>query len=121
MANKTTKQLRQRISQACKAKQPSVVHSTPVFNYHSHSGSKESFFVNVEFPTAIVKGGVNSTCARRNMRQRILINEDSGGVKSSVTCHEPIDAKRFNVPKNHNYLAGAYRQTVQTSSRPAVV
>lgn len=78
--------------------------------------------MNVEFPTAIVKGGgVNSVCARRNMRQRIFINEDSAGVKSSVTCHEPIDAKQFNTPKNHNYLVGSYKQTVQTSSRPAVV
>ena len=65
--------------------------------------------------------GVVSQNPRRNMRQRIYVNVDNHGVKSSVTCHEPIDPKRFNVPKNHGYMVGAYKQTVQTSSRPAVV
>ena len=73
--------------------------------------------------TIVKPNGENVVSAnpRRNMQMRIYVNEDGQGKKQSVTCHEPIDRKRFMVHQNHGYLAGQYRQTMPTSSRPAVV
>jgi len=61
---------------------------------------------------------VISQSTKRNMQQVVYHNVDAKGCKSSITRHEPISDKRFVKPANHKYLGTAYRQPVQTSSRP---
>jgi len=111
MANKNTKQLRRQIQAATRKGQDSVTIKRPVFNYHSHSGSKESAFVSVTFPTARVKGGVNSVNRARNSCQRLYLNQNAHSITQSLTAHEALDDKQPIVFPNHrNYKNWEYRR-----------
>ena len=103
--NKNTRELRKAVSAASKQGAASVVTLKPVSDYHSHSGSKESFFTNRTTPTATRgKDGVVSQNRKRNTAMKVLLNTDENGKSQSLTVHEPIDPKRFVTFKGHGYL-----------------
>lgn len=113
MANKNTRSTRRFVSQAGKKGHSEIEIAVPVRNYHSHGGSKDSFFVKGRIPTARVHGeGEISSDERRNMRMRVLHNSNGVGGKDSMTVHEPISDSRPVRFKNHNYVQkdGGYYQ-----------
>ena len=119
MANKSTRQLRRIISAAGKKGQDEVQHKQCVPNYHSRGtgddfrAKPDSFFVNVSFPTARVKGdGVNSVNKKRNSCQRVSLNQNEHGQTSSLTSHEPWIRHEHMVFKNHHqYKNFEYRRS----------
>ena len=123
--NKNTRQLRKAISAASKKGESSVAVQKPVYNYHSRSGSKESFFTSVSHPTAIRgKDGVVSSSRKRNMAMKVLLNLDERGKRASLTVHEPLDKSAYVGFKGHGYLRkdernnNQYRQWKKDTSRP---
>jgi len=123
--NKNTRQLRQAISVASKKGIPSITVDKPVYNYHSHTGSKDSFFLDATHPTALRgKDGIVSSNRSRNMAMKVLLNADEKGKHASATVHEPLDRTEFVRFKGHGYLRkderenNQYRQWKKDSSRP---
>lgn len=112
MANKNTRQLRAKIKDATRRGEDTVSIQRPVYNYHSHQGSKDSAFVTVSFPTARMKGdGVNSVNKRRNSCQRIYLNRTDGGSTQSLTAHEPfLKHEPMIFPNHRQYENWEYRR-----------
>jgi hypothetical protein len=118
MANKNTRRLRQSIRQAGKAGNASVVNRKPVFNYHSHTGSFDTAFVNQTFPTAVMgKDGIVSANERRNTCQRVYHNSTQQG-SASLTCHEALNPDGPMVFKAHGYIE--YRRPNSGPTKPAI-
>ena len=50
------------------------------------------------------QGAIITQNPRRNLAMRVYQNADGKGTRSSITRHEPLQAGRFIVARNHGYL-----------------
>jgi len=100
--NKNTKHLNIKLARARKNGETEIRVDVPVRNYHSTSGPLTTAKT---FPVSIKgKDGEISRNARRNSRERVLLNTNSNGQTNSLTAHEAIDEKRPIIFPGHKYV-----------------
>ena len=115
MANKNTKNLRNRIRKACRQKLASVLHEKPSLSWHSAPS-----FIKQNFPTAVPdKDGVISKNPVRGSCQKVYRNFGQfKSQNSSLTAHEAT--VKGNSFQSKNKIAG-YERLSKKLTDPKIV